>query len=417
MTNILILNFHSSANAGDQALLETAIQGLRTHFPAAEITVACNDETSQASRAKTVGSLYALCTTLDREQGIHWRPLALPVYLITTVPLLLLTTALGRPLGISTRQRTLITAYQQADIVISCAGGFLYSSGKLGLPLLISLYTLWLAVLSKTPLFILPQSIGPLWRTRDQRWVAALLKRTTRIQVREETSFALVKALVPDHPNVSLLADLALAYAPPAQPHVLPNLPRPWIGVTVIDWGAQNKHFSQQATYEAAVADALSRVQAQVGGTLIFIPQVTGPTANQDDRLAAQRVSTALAKTTTVHTVTDALPAPQLFDLYGQLDCLLGTRMHSVIFSSLQHVPFVGIAYQPKLQGLARQLNVANWVVPIEACDAPQLTTLLTNALTHQTVYQAQLAQALGPYQALAHSACAQIKADYNANA
>ncbi len=408
MTNVLILNFHSSANVGDQALMETAVQQLQQELPDANITVAVNDVNSVIPDCKTVPSLYALCTQLDPARGIRWRLLPLAIYLATCMPFALILRLTTLNLGVSLRQRELLHAYYSADIILSCAGGFLYSSGKIGLPLRISLYTFWLAFASGKPLYILPQSIGPLWRPRD-RWItAATLQHVSIIQVRDQQSAALIQELVPSHPHIQFLTDLALAYVPlqPAAPLAL-ALPKPWIGVTVIDWGGQNKRFQTQQQFETAVANSLNRIAKETGGSVIFLPQVTGPTANQDDRIVAQRVAAQLA--VPMHVFTDPLSPSKLHQIYSQLDCLLGTRMHSVIFAVLSNVPFVGIAYLPKLFGFAAQLEIADWVVAIEDVTEAALYERIGVTLEQIGTKRATLAAALPAKQAIAQSACATI--------
>ncbi len=413
MTNILILNFHSSANVGDQALLETAVQQFRAAIPNANITVAVNDETSRVPHCDTVPSLYALCTTLDHARGIQWRLFPLIWYLLSCLPLAFLLRFTKLNLGGSKRQRQLLNAYHQADFVVSCAGGFLYSSGKVGLPLRISLYTFWLAFASGKLLYILPQSIGPLWRPRD-RWItAATLRRVSIIQVRDRQSETLVQELISTHPQVQFLTDLALAYTPDeTEPAVTFERPKPWIGVTVIDWGGQNKRFQRQPAFETAVVQSLNTIGRETGGSVIFLPQVTGPTANQDDRIVAQRIATQLDVPHQV--VTETLSPSALHHIYGQLDCLLGTRMHSVIFAVLQSVPFVGVAYLPKLFGFAKQLDLNDWIIAIEDVKAHDLEKRLQAILQKPEQHRERINAKLLERRNIATTACANIVQHWN---
>lgn len=41
--------------------------------------------------------------------------------------------------------------------------------------------------------------------------------------------------------------------------------------------------------------------------------------------------------------------------LIGNLDLLIGIRLHALIFAALMHVPFIGISYDPKIDSFCRQ--------------------------------------------------------------
>ena len=53
--NILLINVHSAANAGDRVLLEVALAQLRRLFPGCAVTVAMNDP-APVDGAEVVGS-------------------------------------------------------------------------------------------------------------------------------------------------------------------------------------------------------------------------------------------------------------------------------------------------------------------------------------------------------------------------
>ena len=55
----------------------------------------------------------------------------------------------------------------------------------------------------------------------------------------------------------------------------------------------------------------------------------------------------------------------QIKAAYNQLDFLIGTRFHSVIFSLTSGVPCIAIEYEHKSRGIMRELGLEHWVLAI----------------------------------------------------
>ena len=417
---ILLINVHSTYNAGDAALMLAAIDQLEAALPGARVTLLMNDPDSYHGPLPVVGSLFTL---VKQSQGGHerWRWPAL-----AALPALLLAVRLAaRWPGLLNRLprawQPTARAFVETDLVASCPGGFLFSAG-LSLPLVISVLTLALAGWAGKPLYVLPQSIGPLRAGWERRLVGWRLARARLVMLREALSQAQLPGPVSPE-RVKLIPDTALTFAPApasaasawlAQVGVTAQSPRPWLGVTVINWRAQNPGFPTQADYEAAVALAVRQFLADHGGTVIFFAQVCGPSQDQDDRVAARRV---VAQLSTVHAsvcLVDRTPDPAVLKAaMGQMDLFLGTRMHSNIFAFSSHVPFVAIAYQFKTQGIMAMLGLDQWVIPIEQARGTLPADRLRALWAARHTVRAHLAATVPGLAAQAAQAGPLVAADY----
>jgi len=385
----LLINVHSNRNAGDAALTLQALRQLQDNFPGVELTLAMDDPESYAGEARTVPSPVPWLKHAGPGEVVSWRPGRLLLLLPATLPPLLLARLGGRrftrlappPL------RAFLEAFLQADLVASAPGGFLYSSGR-GVALLLALYSMALALAAGKPLYLFPQSYGPFhaaWERRAVRWV---LLRARRVMVREEVSLAELQACGLPAGRLHLLPDIAVAFEPDppqAARGWLQGLgldleqDRPLLGVTMINWGAQNTRFHLQDRYEAAVCAAVRFFVETYGGHALLLPQVTGPFPAQDDRAPAWRIQPHLADLQGhVHLVEEALPPGLLKAVYGQMDLFIGTRMHSNIFALGMGVPVIAIGYQHKTRGIARMLGWEQWALDIQEVDAETLIAKLT---------------------------------------
>jgi colanic acid/amylovoran biosynthesis protein len=372
-TRILLINIHSTHNAGDAALMYAAIAQLEVAFPGATVTLLMNDPASYQGPLPVVGSIFTWVKHAEAGQE-HWRLAAL-----MALPLVAAVVWLGRwaawaGLGLPRAWRATAQAFTAADLVVSCPGGFLFSAG-LSLPLVISVFTMALALWAGKPLYLLPQSIGPFRRGWERRLVAWVLAGARLVMVREALS--LERAPLPRSPGrVHLLPDMALTFAGAPLPeteawlrsqHVDLTAGRPYLGVTAINWHAQNPNFPQQAEYEQALAVAARGFITECGGRVVFFPQVCGPSADQDDRVTARRIAALLSDVSASLSLLQHAPSSAVLKTaMGQMDVFLGTRMHSNLFALSGYVPFLAIGYQFKTQGIVRMVGLEQWVMDIE---------------------------------------------------
>ncbi len=422
--NILVTNVHSARNAGDRVLLEVTLTELQAQFSGCTITVAMNNPASYApdQAVQVVGSL----THWFQDDDGAWRPwavLAAPWFLLQALIFALIRRWTRRKLPVlcTGAQRRLLHAYAHADLIVSCPGNFFFSGAGLGVPFFLAVLALAYGQLIGKPLYMMPQTIGPLRRRREQWAMRWLLGQVRVVLLRDETSEAAVKAIGLRHPRCRVLPDVAFLYRgqndltlmAEAQA-VLSELARPLIGVTVINWRGHDRHHARPEQYEAAIAAALRAFLQAHGGSAILFPQVCGPSAGEDDRPPSRRIAEQLwgDGLPVVALAAEATPA-QLQAAYGQMDIFLGTRLHSNIFALTAGTPVLAIAYQYKTHGVMRMLGLGEWVIDIQQMTAEVVSAALEKLWRERVVLRAQLQRTLPEIQRQARQAAAWIRADF----
>jgi len=396
---IIISHVYSSDNKGDAALTSVLIRDLRRKFKNATITILKLDAVAPGGHFEHVPEQPSfMAHALNR----YHNPVAKLAYMIFMVSATLLWATWYRlaeaQLYLPKHLREIAALYQNADLIVPVGGGYIRSRKglmhRLNIPLL--LHPLLLGYLLGKPTVLYAQSVGPFQNKFERVLVAFVLNRMTLIMLREDTSVRLLASIGVTR-NVTRAVDSGFLLSSHQKValrktyHISPTALL--VGVTVRDW---LKGEAQQR-YEQAVAQALDNVIETLHAHVVFIPQVTAAKGD-DDRVVSWRVRDLMQNTRATTLISDTPNHHRIKALYDNLDILLGTRFHSVIFSLTSHVPVLAIEYEHKTSGIMRDLGLEDWVVKIEDVTAAQLTALLQKLTQEQTSYQAHLTKTMPPY-------------------
>ncbi|MFK7800836.1 MAG: polysaccharide pyruvyl transferase family protein [Anaerolineae bacterium] len=385
---ILILNLHSVKNAGDLVLNNTALQLIREEFPHAKITVSINDldETEKLDGPVTI--LPSWLYWMKFEHG-RWHPQKSLAILWALLRWRFTSGKQVQSQASDKEWQTLLNAYTSADIVMSCPGNFLYTSGFFSIPFLISCLTLQIAIWAKKPLYLLPQTIGPITKWHEKRILSRILKQTRLIFVRDDISKTVtVDQLKIDSKKVKVVPDTAFASQVQSTAAGLSLLAKyqvdpqrdKLVGITTINWGAQFEPFKGQKTYEAGLVMAIRNLIEQNQVKVILFSQVFGPNAASDDRKTAERVYNQLQDlASNVLFIEEELDSNTLKSAYGAMDFFIGSRLHSNIFALVQQIPVVAIQYQYKTAGIMTMAGLKDHVIKIEDVSPETMPQFLTD--------------------------------------
>ncbi len=384
--DVLVINAHSYRNAGDAALLEVAINQIHQIGKIDNVTVSLDDPYNYVGPGRPVGSLI---TWIKR--GAHWRICRLLYLSFAAMVSVLFYKYVGHALFLPMPRgwRETIEAYLRAEVVFTKPGGFLYSSGH-GLSFIISTYSMILALAAGKPLYILPQSIGPLHHQWERLLVRFIFSKARMGFVREPISILELQKCGLQPEKYRLIPDMAFAFPSASLDEAkswlrdvenidIESLDRPLMGITLINWAGQNRNFRFQRRYEDACAAAIHFFLEQWGGQVFFFPQVCGPLEIQDDRIVARRVVNSLSDPDHCILIKNQPPPQIMKALYGFMDIFIATRLHSAIFAWSQEVPTIAISYQPKTIGVAQMLGLEDWVIDIEDVTSDSLSEMLIN--------------------------------------
>ena len=378
----LIVNAYSARNAGDAAIvLATAavLQDLTGGSVASASRYCEQDRDYYAPRGIRVVPPVIPFAPRPAEGSGRTRVLSFAL----STPVVFLLAALARlNHGAASRiaSRLPLPGFQELlanDRVVICGGGYLYSYHRaLNLTLLHATLCVKLAQLAGKRPLMMPQSIGPLHRALDQRLVRWAFRDVEPVVARDELARAEAEALMPSA-RVELCPDIAF-YGWNASADSPSAPPGPSVGIVVMDWTWARKVDPTIALDEyVAKLARVSRSLADHGIAVRLYGHSRIPEMDQDDVAVADRVEAAVGMPhVTVDPEGASGDADTLHKLFGQLDVVIGTRLHSCIVAMSAGTPAVGLAYQPKTTGTFDLLGLSSLAFDVETFDADEIAAL-----------------------------------------
>jgi colanic acid/amylovoran biosynthesis protein len=305
----------------------------------------------------------------------------------------------------------------ESDMQICVGGGYLRAREDLisTIMLVLMFHQVWLAKALGKPVYLYAQSFGP-YPGLVQRKVASIgLGYADRILVRETRSKELLAGLGLTGDRVVQVPDSAFLFQPrlgfDARPLLGTGEPdEKVVGVTVRTW----LQGTRQQAYEQAMAEFIDHLSRRGGLRIAVIAQVTAVHQNDDDRVVGRRIQQLLGPRSNVVFLEQRFTHHEIKSVFANLDYLVGTRFHSVIFALTAGVPAVAIEYEHKTSGVMRDLGLETWVLPIEDVTAGRLIELFDALVLRRETYVRQLRQIVPGYVTQAAEAAAIIKRTYH---
>lgn len=389
-TRYVIINAYSARNLGDAAI-NLATAALLRKRDAANVEISGRYHRHDAQFYSQYGITVAPPAIPFAPPGDGSLPLRGLQFLCGTVwaTLLLIPLLVGLPDLSESLARWSgsdgLLALFAADVLVLAGGGYLFSgSRRINASLIHCVAITWIALATRKPVVMMPQSIGPL-KGRFDRWlVRKTLARVRPIVVREQTTFAEVTELL--HPSdMRLCPDVALyGWSTPVAVAPRPT-GRHRVGIVVMDWtwarGAGQRGLDRYCRELATLCRDLKGADVDVvllGGSKL-------PELGQDDMVVAREIANlATVETGKTPELVEVSDPESFRSLLSTLDLVVGTRLHSCLLALACGVPAIGLGYQPKTRGTFELLGLQELHHDVEdfaaAALGQQVSAILANA-------------------------------------
>jgi len=324
---ILISGYYGFDNAGDEAVLQSIIFALKEEAPSVKPIVLSADP-EKTAKAYGVEAVHRF------------------------------------------RFKEVWKAIRQADGLISGGGSLLQDeTGVATIPYYMGV--IWLAQILGKPTFIYAQGVGPVNRKGFFSLIRSGFQRAKYISVRDRESAKLLEQMKIPASKIDIVVDPVLALPPISKEKVRKvleqeHITEPPVLVSVRFW-KEDKHFLN------VIAEVLDEL-VKAGEKIVFLPM-----HEPSDREASQYVVEQMQEKAQILGTYDART---IMGIIGESKCMIGMRLHALIFATAMGIPSIGISYDPKVDQFLAQLNQTP-VGTTEDLDAKILHAQVKHVLTN----------------------------------
>ena len=442
MKRIFILTSHDNnmalneANLGVTALLITAIESLKKHIPEPIFITSgqfskqfCDEYNLEAIKGRNFN--YKVLSISETIKGF--------ILLIRSF----LWFVLHRYFGLSVTclvNHRLLKELHRADIILVFIQDTFSDNGRL-VSVIDHTIEILSAYLLNPKILIWNSSIGPLTNSFRQKLGRYLFNKAKAITVREKLSFTYLSNSGIDKDKLFLYPDTVFLLKPSSESCVkrilinenIPLNKRPLIGICVgremplrVHASANLRDKTVRTIYrflEYCLPDALSYrlskyashvnfmspgqrnkrecfaqiadyLAEKLNADVVFVSHIILPKRGdkvdfRDEREEASAVFDRVNRKDRVHVLKGVYTAEEIKGIVGQLDLLVGMRMHICVAAVSQSVPTLAIIYNYKFHGMMEFVGPGQWVC--DRMSKEEITRKLDNMWQSREIIQHEL--------------------------
>ncbi len=272
---------------------------------------------------------------------------------------------------------------KSADMLIS-GGGTLIQDRTSTKSLWYYLMIISLALKCKVKVMLYSNGIGPLEKKSNIKRTRKILNKAQLITLRDEQSYKTLRDIGVDNANVIVTADPALNLDIADETKGREILSAEGVngnckilGVSVRRWQNLDPEF------ESEVAMACDYAYEKYGFYTVFLPmQSSRDTAIMQNIKRKMRNPSAIIKKR--YSVEDMLSIISCFDL------CIGMRLHTLIYSTINSVPLIGLVYDPKISSFMEYTHQKHYF-PVENLDIEMLKTAIDDCIKNYDAIKVDL--------------------------
>jgi len=309
MYKILISGYYGFNNIGDESILKAVIDNLYEKLEDIDVTVLSQNPASTAEK-------YGV-RSFDRKSA-----------------------------------RAIISAVRRCDLLIS-GGGSLLQDVTSRRSILYYLLIMKAALVMGKKVFIYSQGIGPINSKFNRKLTARVLEKASGIVVRDEASKELLVEIGIAAERIVVTADPVLRIRPVPTSQGAEILRRE--GFSAADGRIAVGFAVRERNLDAAFIDELCvsmrRLLDEKNAQIVLIPF-----HYSEDMPFIEEIEKRLGDE--VFSVKHKYLTEEMMSIIGNMDVLVGVRLHALIHAAIMDVPMIAVSYDPKINSFMRSIGM-----------------------------------------------------------
>ncbi len=309
MYKILISGYYGFNNIGDESILRAVIASLKLKLENIDITVLSQNPESTAVRYNV--------------KSVNRKSLS-----------------------------AIAKAVRECDLLIS-GGGSLLQDVTSKRSILYYLLIMWLGILLHKKVFIYSQGIGPILSKWNRRLTAWTLKRADGIVVRDKASKELLVEIGLSASNIYVTTDPVLRIPKADLQKGCSILEKE--GITLnenkITVGFAIRERKINSCFVNELCTSIQRLIAEKDAQIVLIPF-----HYSEDMAVIREIEKRMEGE--VGCIKHKYLTEEMMSIIGNMDVLVGVRLHSIIHAAVMDVPIIAVSYDPKINSFMHSIDM-----------------------------------------------------------
>ena len=309
MNKILISGYYGFNNIGDESILKAVVDNLYEKLDDIDVTVLSKNPESTAEK-------YGV-KSVDRK----------------SIP-------------------SILASVKKCDLLIS-GGGSLLQDATSKRSIIYYLMIIKMALCLRKKVLIYSQGIGPINSKFNRRLTARILKKVSGIVVRDETSKELLTEIGITPERVVVTADPVLRIKPVSIERGMEILQKEGFvaqeGKVKVGFAIRERRSDDAFISELCLS--MERLIAEQNAQIVLIPfhfSEDMPVIEELEKRLGDKVFAVKHKYLT----------EEMLSIIGNMDVLVGVRLHALIHAAIMNVSMIAISYDPKINSFMKSVGM-----------------------------------------------------------
>ena len=309
MYKILISGYYGFNNIGDESILRAVVDSLREKLDDIEITVLSQNPQSTEIKYEVL--------SVNRKSV-----------------------------------KDILGAVKRCDLLIS-GGGSLLQDVTSKKSIVYYLMIMWLALIMGKKVFIYSQGIGPILSKMNKRLTAFTLKKVHGIVVRDETSKEFLSEIGIRPEKICVTADPVLRIKKADLPIGSKILEKEGFlrdnQKMTVGWAIRERKVNSDFVDEIclSIRKLIDEYQAQI---------VLIPFHYSEDMAVIEEIERRFGKE--VCCIKHKYLTNEMLSIIGNMNILVGVRLHALIHAAIMGVPMIAVSYDPKINSFMHSMDM-----------------------------------------------------------